>query len=213
MCLLIIAEEQFPDYSLLQEAQLDNPSGIGIAYRWGGKVFYEKGITLERLMEFKTFKPPFLIHFRLATVGAASPALCHPFPLDRSVFHDRTKGSADSVLAHNGHWGDYTENAKLLDINLKANWSDTKVMAVITKRIGPDWLAKYPSQKVAIMNEEKIWRIGDGWVQKPDGLWLSHEMWGNLGMYGYYEDDSYYTKAFKAYQGNKYRDQVMYGGD
>lgn len=58
-----------------------------------------------------------VLHFRIATLGAVSKDLCHPFPLD-----------PQSVLFHNGHLQQYADLAR------QHNTSDSEILAAF----GPD---------------------------------------------------------------------------
>lgn len=98
MCLAIFkpAKVSVPaDY--LREGWIHNPDGAGFAYTHKGKVHTVKGLmTWKAFIEAydvatKKFKnSPFVIHFRIRSMGDKSAENTHPFPI------------RDGVLIHNG---------------------------------------------------------------------------------------------------------------
>jgi len=185
MCLLIVAEDKFPAYEILKAGESQNPDGNGIAYRKAGKVEFHKGITLDRIIELgANSAPPWLIHFRVATVGPACPELCHPFPVSLKAPLNTT-GQVNAVVAQNGNWFNWREglfsasksmigdNSLIPKDNL---WSDSRALAFVTAVHGKNFLKTLPSAgKLAYMTNNLLERFGSGWVDKGDGVFCSYD--------------------------------------
>lgn len=166
MCLLIIAEKEFPSYDILRAAEESNPHGGGIAWIEGSKVRWKKNIKVDEIIQYEKKGPPWLIHFRISTIGGPVPELCHPFPISMSATTD-LEGEANSVLAHNGHWSEWQKivlNTIGHDTPLPPGpWSDTRAMAWLSANYGKGILDLI-DEKVAVLNSNyKIQRYGKGW--------------------------------------------------
>ena len=86
MCVIIIADKKNPPKSLLQKAEKTNPDGAGISWIENGSVKWVKGKNLtadkiKELIKVRKIKLPYVIHFRIGTVGGINDKLSHPFPL------------------------------------------------------------------------------------------------------------------------------------
>ena len=128
MCQLFACVNGRPSYMELADATDINRDGAGIAWVEGDVVRWEKGLPSEPDLirqKIKELPFPYLIHFRYGTAGGDIPENTHPFPVTRSFATPPLEGTARSVLAHNGHFGNYNE---ILDI-LKPN-TKNKVVAV-----------------------------------------------------------------------------------
>ena len=86
MCVILALETQKELESLtldqLKNAESMNPDGNGYATLINGKVFFEKGISIESIWEkiqSKEILSPCIIHCRITSVGETIPELCHPF--------------------------------------------------------------------------------------------------------------------------------------
>ncbi len=186
MCIIIVASEK-PDFELLDKAEWDNPHGGGIAWREAGKVNFKKGIDAEDIFEIiKNTPSPHVIHFRIATVGGEVPKLTHPFPIGGGL---ELEGKADSVIFHNGHWGEWKQ--RLMESQLKAPmpqgpWSDTRAIAHLSQVYNNiEWISLFTDyyefkgygNKVAVMDTKRIKFFGN-WVKHEgkDTIWLSHEL-------------------------------------
>ncbi len=131
---------------MLERAHAANPHGAGVAWLEGGLVRWKKGldaVTVAQMIADGALTLPYVVHFRLASVGEKTPELCHPFPITDSASTD-LEGSATSVLFHNGTWKDY-EN-RLLRMRLTGQISDTRVLAAwisVNEKPRPDegWFA------------------------------------------------------------------------
>lgn len=181
MCVIIIAETQRPTPKFLAAAAKVNPDGAGIAYRHGKDtkaVHYRKGLDTQAIIDLaETVDLPFVIHFRIQTVGGTNDALCHPFALGGGV---STKGRTPAALFHNGHWSGWQEHAlRALTANKEpvgdAPWSDSRAMAFLAGRYGLGALDLIDDrQKIAVLTPTTLIRKGQGWI-KTSGLYLSND--------------------------------------
>lgn len=198
MCLIIISEEKFPSQELFEAANEANDDGIGIAWREGNEVLWDKGIDLDELKYYQFWtKPPWVFHFRVRTHGPIGSALCHPFSIDKRASTDQF-GKAEAVLFHNGV---YTEALKMMDSfkqqKPKGVWSDTRAMA---------WLASLPRSKEAVFeffensrqklvyfsgSELKV--FGGGWSQY-EGHTVSNRLF--LWRTGEWDDQCYEYRGY-----------------
>src|SRR3990167_4580457 len=112
-----------------------NDHGGGVAWREGGLVHWKKGLDEAEMQEFVAALPlPFVAHFRIASCGAKSKELCHPFPVSKDAslaLEGTTKGY---VLFHNGHWAEWKPFTKETALKMgrplpTGQWSDTRAMA------------------------------------------------------------------------------------
>jgi hypothetical protein len=185
MCVIVIAETARPSPALIRAAIDANPDGNGIAWIDGQKVAWAKGLDDKAFLEACASAPlPFIAHARIASVGGKTAELCHPFPLEASLGADRHSGFAPGVLFHNGHWGDWkgqllnalTAQSKKMP---RGQWSDTRAMAYLAWRYGPDILRLLPdSQRIATLTANgEVESYGKGWSKVANGLWTSNTFW------------------------------------
>ena len=85
---------------------LHNPDGAGFMYVKDGYVHWEKGFftvndLIKRWNEVVDDSMLAALHTRIATHGAHTTALCHPFPLDVEDLYSAS-GKSKLVLMHNG---------------------------------------------------------------------------------------------------------------
>jgi len=141
MCVIIISEVR-PTLALLKKAERSNADGGGFSWSDGKQVHFHKGLNAQQIYDMtKKLPPPFIIHFRIATVGGKSKALTHPFPMGGGT---ELNGSSkiEPVLFHNGHVSKWTE---IVQYNLNQKYpsgpmSDTRAIAWVSKIAGVDWL-------------------------------------------------------------------------
>jgi hypothetical protein len=158
MCVILAVHQGLPTRAELMAAERANRDGAGVAWLKGGAVHWRKGLTGEEvacLIEDGRVRAPALIHFRIATVGGALPALTHPFPVTRTSPLD-LEGTAPAVLAHNGHWGGWRSAViGMRDRGHEAPggaWSDSRAMAWAAGVYGHhilDFIA--PGQRIATL--------------------------------------------------------------
>jgi predicted glutamine amidotransferase len=89
MCVILVPTKRHPEPKELNDAQDSNPHGAGMAWKnKDGKLCYEKAIDAKRvyqIIEEENPKLPYIIHFRIASIGRVCDKLTHPFPVNQSV--------------------------------------------------------------------------------------------------------------------------------
>jgi hypothetical protein len=123
---------------------------------------------------------PFVVHFRIATVGGVTTELTHPFPVTETAnaMSGRLRGGA--VVFHNGHWQDWKDTllrSLTADGHAKLPggvWSDSRAMALLAYRHGTNVLKLIDAgQRIVVFDRDGVTRHGRDWT-KVDGLWLSN---------------------------------------
>lgn len=193
MCIIIVAETEFPFNKVLQLSELQNGHGGGIAYIKEGKVYYHKALTAKQIGKFRhTTEGPWLIHFRIGTVGGLNASLTHPFPVSMDTGME-LDGSSEAVIAHNGHYPWWKEELFRAfeegDSIPEGPWSDSRAMAWLIGKYGESYIPNFIYQKVAYLDKNGIRRYGSGWV-KHGPLWLSNDPFGKR-----YAESFPYAKA------------------
>ncbi len=177
MCVIIACNKKRASKGWVQKAFKTNPHGAGGAWVKKGKVYYSKGLNLAQITALNACLPlPYVLHFRIATVGGENKKLCHPFPVTKEA-RTKTTGRANKVLFHNGHWGAWKEVmmnslAKIGRIP-GGDFSDTRAMAILTATYGEAFL-KLLGEKTVILDNEKNMTFFGSWYER-DGFWLSNE--------------------------------------
>lgn len=149
MCLIIASSSgKRISKKILEEAANSNRDGGGIAWLAGSKVRFRKGLEMEEIDELldKDAKGcPWVVHFRIASIGPAIPELTHPFTIDDAASTEGS-GEADSVLFQNGtftQWREYLLQAVASSgVPLPgAKWSDTRALAFCCGVYGKHFLS------------------------------------------------------------------------
>jgi len=188
MCIILLAENKHLTKSMLEKAEDFNPHGAGIAWindknkndktvKWiKGTKLTTKGI-LTIIKKYK-IKFPYIVHFRISSVGSTSDQLCHPFDLNALLTENKQIGeSSHGVLFHNGTMTDYKmhyeicfEAGKLNDTkgifnDIELELSDSRVMSYIANndRLGLGYLEKIKGQKIAVLTPKGIKTYGEYW--------------------------------------------------
>lgn len=221
MCVILISNPTKPriSASMIQQADLANRDGIGVAWLDNDKVCWQKGLTVETAIVLAANLPqPYMFHFRMATIGAVSPELTHPFPLFGDVT-DALKGRTHhGVMMHNGHWSGWEKEFKKRAsarwihryITDKAAWSDSRGMAWLASRIGYHVLPKIAKagQRIAVMTTRGVKTYGEGWCD-IDGVVASNKyfQWAqDFGWKGrWWDDDDFGPSGLTGYSGYLYR--------
>lgn len=182
MCIAIVARTKFPSREFLECSLEQNQDGAGIAWIENGLVHWKKGLsTLEEIYEFEAKGPPWLVHFRISTVGGKIAPLCHPFPVTPDC-STALEGAAEKVLIHNGHWSEWWEvemrSLQRGEMLPDEPWSDTKAMAHMGSIYGDGLfrlIASKPGNKIATMNNlGEIKTYGDWTEFKEEELLASN---------------------------------------
>ena len=173
MCQILFSEKANPPEEVMTFANANNKDGFGYAYVEGKVVKYQKGFdqkehTKEFIKAYHALPFPKAIHYRLATHGGICRELTHPFPIKRGVPLS-LEGEAPAVLFHNGIWSSWDEHLRqciyggTLNPNiLKQLMSDSRALAILAQRFGPDILdvADLNSNKVLVLTHETWYRYG-----------------------------------------------------
>lgn len=187
MCVITVADKRRATEEEVEKMAKQNGDGMGIAFREGDVVRWEKGLTLPEMQDFNAkAQLPYVLHFRIATFGAVMPALCHPFPVEREMRSDISGSIKGFVLFHNGTWAAYKE--KGIDEAIKnkikvpeGKWSDTRVMAWLTHMHGHGIL-ELIDEKAILFGIDKIEIFHpDGWFRVND-LLVSNRVWEHAYM-------------------------------
>lgn len=213
MCLIIIATEQHPTKDTLIAANRANGDGIGIAYRETKTnkksklkevyVAVKRNITLEQLQQLvPTLQFPYVIHFRMATVGGVNPKLCHPFKIDETSDIEQLEYMTQKrVLFQNGHYTDWKEKLVNTCIAWKAQipkgaMSDTRAMAILTNYLGEALLHIEDSSRWVVYSNKKCLFYGIGWVIKEGCIYSNEYYKTNYSSdYGKYWNGGYWEQG------------------
>jgi hypothetical protein len=195
MCVIMVASKARPTVEMIQRAWDANKDGAGIAWREGKDVVWEKGIMeIERIKELCAKVPrPYVVHFRVASVGGVRPALTHPFLVGQEASLELKGRTRGAVLFHNGHWSVWSEKA--MDAAIHSNnkipegqeWSDSRAMAWMTYIYGAGFMNLLTTQKGVLMSPEKFEIFTGGGWEKIQEVWCSNDyFWGGRRNQGSY---------------------------
>jgi len=192
MCVaLIIRGKTAPSLRQFEAMEACNQDGAGLAWVEDGRVCYSKGHTAKEIHQMVGELPrPIMVHFRFATAGGKTAALCHPFPLTRQV-ETSVVGYAGSVMMHNGHWGEWESYKSIVsdDENPlpEGPWSDTRLAAyaMVNYPKDLDTIASIVGGKLAIMNAKGKIRQWGRWDTLKDlpGVSFSNTYWQGYSKY------------------------------
>lgn len=193
MCVIAIVEndDQRPSEDEIHQMWAANPYGGGIAWRQNNEVYWKKGLEEDTMVEEnKKLPTPYILHFRIPSVGGDKPALCHPFPITKYATPDMEGHGKHSVLFHNGTWSTWDGQSKLW-VGAAAGkikvppgpWSDSRAMAFWAYHFGLGILdsgAKEPwgiNERIAVLSPTgEIQVFGDGW-EEVNGFIVSNTGW------------------------------------
>jgi predicted glutamine amidotransferase len=199
MCVILAVPEGAKNITAQEwdQATASNSDGYGIAWLDDGMVRFTK-LGYNESKKLREWRPPqpYIMHFRLATIGAEVPELCHPFivsPKSKLA----VRGRAHEVLFHNGHWSDWAEWLAITYSGVgklpSGPFSDSRAMASMVGNYGHSILdisGATGFQKIALFNKlGEFTFLGNGWCEGDDGVHRSNE--GHLWTYG----DHYYSAA------------------
>lgn len=180
MCVIMIATPTAtPSLEMLKAGEKTNRDGGGVA--WVGKdglVYWRKNIDAQRIHKIlKKVGRPAVVHFRIGTYGKADKSLCHPFAINEAAT-TTTKGSAEKVLFHNGHWTNFLENYDMAEHTFgvpSGQSSDTRFIAYLLHKFPEktetilDWI----NDKFVILSKDGAKVFGKNWVE-VDGIQCSN---------------------------------------
>ena len=179
MCVIIIADKKNPPKSLLKKAEDHNRDGAGIAWidkkkkcvRWiKGKNLTTKKI--KKIIKERKITVPYIIHFRIGTVGSVSDQLSHPFPLSEGNKNISEGSDREGVLFHNGHYEKWSADLKMIYSSYRENipnekMSDSRAISLLANKnkLGLGYLQTFTSQKIAVLTPNGIKRYGSDWCK------------------------------------------------
>lgn len=139
MCLIIASPNgKRISREILEDAERTNSHGGGLAWfdQANKTIQFRKGLELkdvESLFETDVKDQPWVVHFRINTVGGVCDELTHPFTIDKDA-SVASSGNASSVFFQNGtfnEWKQYLMNASARS-GIKIPplpWSDSRAIA------------------------------------------------------------------------------------
>ena len=182
MCVIIVPTERHPDTEELATAEEQNPHGGGIAWKdKNNKLNYEKAIKASRVMEIieeENPQLPYVIHFRIASVGAVCHKLTHPFPVNQSVSLKKIWQGKSPLLFHNGTWRDWKSSVMpfsgVRDFPKGSieDWSDSRALAYLAYKTNRG-IFNFIDEKVAILEKDGNVNMWGNWT-KLDTIWYSN---------------------------------------
>lgn len=198
MCVILWVNKDRPTPEMVERAYEHNDDGGGVAWRTTNDrgeavVEWKKGLGVEEMKGFaETLPIPFIMHFRIASIGGIRSSLTHPFPIGRNAslaLQGQTKGH---VLFHNGTWKEWNEKClkateqKWEDGPVQipiGRWSDTRALAWLCAIHGIGYMEFYPEQKGIIFgpNDMHIFD-GNGW-SKINEVWCSNDFFLKKAQY------------------------------
>ena len=138
MCIILLAENKQLTKGILEKAESANPHGAGIAWindkTKTKNVKWIKGINLDtkgilKLIKIRKIKTPYIVHFRITSIGSTSDQLCHPFDLNALLTENKTSGKSEAgVLFHNGTMSDFKTH---YDFRITNIFTSVHIMIVI----------------------------------------------------------------------------------
>ena len=188
MCVIMVCGDKRPTPSLVDQAWAKNDHGGGVAWREPGKdnetiVRWEKGLTKEQMHEYAKNLPfPFILHFRIASVGGRFEDLCHPFEIGPKASTKLSGSTNRGVLFHNGTWGQWRSVAMDLAINRGIKvppgpWNDTRTMAWVTSHLG-DGILEFINERTVLFGPKLFTIFGEGW-EDVEGIPCSNKLFLN----------------------------------
>jgi len=185
MCVILVCQEKAPTKAILEACAEKNPHGAGMAWRDGNVVKFTKGLNFkvpDILKVIDKIKLPYIIHFRISSVGIVASDLCHPFPFG-AADQRWTGETKHGVLFHNGTYHQW--KSELRDMCRATGrrlpdgrWSDSRAMAALAGAYGSSYLHLL-DEKIAYLTPTEIEIIGtfqQGW-KEIDKIWFSNDLW------------------------------------
>ena len=185
MCVIIAVTQESQDLTSAEfrRASICHDDGYGIAYMHKGQVKYYKTMSpTERDVNFRPPKP-YIMHFRMSTVGGNEVRLCHPFTVDKNS-RPKKHGLAKKVMFHNGHITNWEELALAAYSSVgrlpKGPYSDSRAVAMMLGRFGDnifDIEGIIGGQRYATLDLEGDMKLfGHGWLcSKDDNIYRSNQ--------------------------------------
>lgn len=178
MCVIMCYKDNYPRLKDLKSAEEINGHGAGIGWIEDGKVKFKKGLTsgqVWKCIKENDIQLPFVIHFRIKSVGDIVSELTHPFPISTNV-NDDLEGITDKLFFHNGTYNKWDDD--LLDTCVRqglkipdGELSDSKALAFLCAVYGDNYLKLINTQsRFTILSKNGIKVYGSGWEEVSKGL-------------------------------------------
>lgn len=191
MCVVMIVphDDKRPTDAIVKAGWESNSFGGGVGWidREKNVAKWKKGIeNVKEMQDFAATLPvPFVLHFRIPSVGGDCNELTHPFPLLPDASTALAGESPGGVLFHNGTWHKWEE--RLLQFTYgtgtplpDGKWSDSRAMAYLAYWLSPNVL-EFVGEKIAVLipddgsGEPDVLTWGN-W-NFDDGIWYSNMGW------------------------------------
>ena len=197
MCVIFIANEKRVPDEMVYAGFDANKDGAGYSFQdvvqGRNVVRWEKGIDSadEMVTAAQEIPIPYILHFRIASVGGTKKGLTHPFCVNAQASTELSGYGEDPVLFHNGHWHswDSTLREAVFRHGIKVpeygKWSDSRAMALLAHYFGVgilDLLNLQSYNRYAVMwpDPGKVLTYGDTWYFK-NGIYCSNLSWESRG--------------------------------
>lgn len=175
MCVIFWVNKDRPSQYMVEKAFDHNDDGGGGAWRTTNEqgepvVEWKKGLGVKEMVRLAAELPiPYILHFRIASIGGVRDSLTHPFPINKNgslALEGKTKGY---VLFHNGHWKEWNDECRKAAVLSNTpipmgRWSDTRAMAWLCSIYGPGYMEFMPEQKGIVFGPQDMQIFdGNGW--------------------------------------------------
>jgi predicted glutamine amidotransferase len=192
MCVIVVVQSKkdIPPYETLTKCGRNNADGMGYMYVKNNKVVINKGFFKvkslhESMQDNIPEESPVVIHFRIATHGAKTAGLCHPFPVTSNYETlCALDVTCDTGVAHNGVLSAYGK--------INKEYSDTQnyiatVLAFVKDHITNDGVKQLisdsiGSDKLAFLTHEGIIHMFGNYT-KLENVWYSNVYWNYTTYY------------------------------
>lgn len=208
MCVIVVVQNKknIPPYDTLVKCGRTNVDGMGYMYVKDNKVIINKGFFKVKSLHdsMQNHIPddsPAVIHFRLATHGAKTQGLCHPFPVTASYDELCMPDiECDMGVAHNGVLSSYGK--------IDTKYSDTQnyiatVLSFVKDHITNDGVKQLISDSIGTDKLAFLTKAGMihmfGNFTKLEEVWYSNTYWNYSTVYttSYKDDDSYWLRNYR----------------
>jgi hypothetical protein len=180
MCVIMIVtdDKKRPTDGMVQAGWESNSYGGGVGWVQRGTpnvAKWMKGIdSYQKMQEFaKELPVPYVLHFRIPSVGAGSKDLTHPFPVEGDVSVELEGESQEGLLFHNGTWSQWRD--RLLHFVCGTGtgvpdgpWSDSRAMAFLAHHLGLNFL-ELIDEKICVLLPDTGNSVPDTYMY---GTWI-----------------------------------------
>lgn len=185
MCVIAVIDDDTarPTREQVQRMWNRNDHGGGVAWQQDGMLRWQKGIdSCERMEDYALTLPvPFVLHFRIASVGPKVPLLTHPFIIDQDGANELSGATSKSALFHNGTWNGWANELWKFAVATgkkipKRPWSDSRAIAYLISFLGEHAIDFVGETIAVIAPEGEVDMYGSRW-SLVDGFYVSNTGW------------------------------------